>query len=190
MTYIAVFRDGPMGGGDEDRMVVTVTDPPKEQWFAPAPARGSEPRPVRSDDACDECNWSDGHAWTCSRVAHLSPPDLRWMKVGDSAVGGPDSPWPHQVKYELQAIEGDRAYYTIPRAIFPALTQYVIYEHPNDHPDKWVVRAWSIGAGRLEAGPIIAIENDLDAAREKIPDGMVNVGRFPDDLAVVHEVWT
>lgn len=72
----------------------------------------------------------------------------------------------------------------------PTVLQYVVYRYPSDYPHKWVVRAWSIKPGRYYAGPVVAVEDQLDVARLAIPDGLVNVGRYGEDDPVVYEVWT
>lgn len=71
------------------------------------------------------------------------------------------------------------------------LTQYVIYQHPADHPGGWVVRAWEIVRGEEEPVQARAVFVDsLAQARDRVPEGSVNIGRFDDDDPVIYEVWT
>ena len=66
---------------------------------------------------------------------------------------------------------------------------YVIYWNPKDYPGKHVVRPWRIDAP--EARPVgLAVEADtLDAARELLPDGLVNLGRMEKDDPCIVETW-
>jgi hypothetical protein len=72
------------------------------------------------------------------------------------------------------------------------LRQYVIYDHPRDYPDYFVVRAWEINSGipiPLPFGNPVLTET-LDEARAAVPVGFVNIGRFEEDDPVIVEVWT
>lgn len=111
--YELVFRDGPMGGGGEDRVLVTAPTPglvPCDYWFMPAPVRPQEAVLVEGEE-CPDCGWTGAHAWTCLHAKDLPRPDLRWVLVGNSLLGAPEQPWPGQVHYKLEAVEGQRAYY-------------------------------------------------------------------------------
>lgn len=69
------------------------------------------------------------------------------------------------------------------------LRQFVIYDHPTDCPDAFVVREWSVSAaGPRPLGAQTA--PTLDDARELVPEGLVNVGRTPQDDHKIVEVWT
>lgn len=71
------------------------------------------------------------------------------------------------------------------------MIQYVIYDHPRDYPDHFVVRRWRVLPNRLEPDDRFCIlTNTLDLARESIPAGLVRIGRLPDDDPVIVEVWT
>lgn len=72
-----------------------------------------------------------------------------------------------------------------------ALPMVVIYDHPKDLPAGFVVRVWEVfGDGRAvhreKLGESLA---DLEAARQLVPAGMVNIGRTDDDDPVIAEVW-
>lgn len=72
------------------------------------------------------------------------------------------------------------------------MEQWVIYDHPADHPGCWVVRRWFIGAGKIWPYPLIWRCPDLETARETIereyPSGS-RLPRQPDDDPVIFEVW-
>lgn len=71
------------------------------------------------------------------------------------------------------------------------LYQYVIYDNPSDWPGSFVVRRWRIGKGTVEAEKLPqAVVSTLESARRCIPEGMVNIGRQPDDDPAIAEVWT
>lgn len=70
---------------------------------------------------------------------------------------------------------------------------WVIYDHPADHPEKFVVRAqyvgpWPLGPGKLRYGP--AQEADtLEAARALLPEGLHPLGRQETDDPAIAECW-
>lgn len=72
------------------------------------------------------------------------------------------------------------------------LRVYVIYDHPRDYPDHFVLRAWDV-AGSVPV-PIPELQTrlaaTLDEARGHLPpDWLVNIGRQPDDDVAILEVW-
>lgn len=73
-----------------------------------------------------------------------------------------------------------------------ALSLYVIYDHPSDYPEWWVVtRQAASGQGVVLTGSRW-LAHTLEAARgviQRIAPGSVCLGREPDDDAVIHEVW-
>ncbi len=70
------------------------------------------------------------------------------------------------------------------------MRMYVVYEKPKDYPDSFVVRGWSIRSNGLVADPhLIATEDTLEAAREKIPVGLVRILPSKNDDPVIAEVW-
>jgi len=73
----------------------------------------------------------------------------------------------------------------------PAIYQWVIYDHPKDHPDHFVVRRWSIRAGG-QPMPMPAefiLSASLDEARTHIPQGLFKMNTMPADDPVIVEVW-
>lgn len=128
-----------------------------------------------------------GRAWRVNREEPPGPPPEPhpdgWRIARPAAVEADDDAvrsWP----------PGPEGVPVLEAAPSPTIVQYVVYRHPSDYPRKWVVRAWSIKPGRYYAGPVVAVEDDLEVARDAIPDGLVNIGRFGEDDPVVYEVWT
>jgi hypothetical protein len=73
----------------------------------------------------------------------------------------------------------------------PALPMVVIYDRPRDLPGGFAVRQWAVSPGVV--APVKLLGSDLlslEAARELVPAGLVNIGRAPDDDPKIVEVWT
>lgn len=73
------------------------------------------------------------------------------------------------------------------------LSQYVVYENPADFPDSFVVRRWNIVRGQSEPVPELlplAITDTIEAARIRIPQGLVRLDRWPQDDNCIVEIWT
>lgn len=70
------------------------------------------------------------------------------------------------------------------------LAQYVIYDHPKDFPDKFVVRKWIIGSGVVtpQVG-LFAQADTLEEARDALPFGLNQMPVFENDDPVIAEVW-
>lgn len=70
------------------------------------------------------------------------------------------------------------------------LTQYVIYEHPLDYPEHFVVRRWEIGEGKiLAAKEPLGIAPTLESARAMLPEGLYRIARDKRDDPAIAEVW-
>lgn len=71
---------------------------------------------------------------------------------------------------------------------------FVVYDHPRDYPDRWVVRKQIVKFGEFDATvthdrvPVVVSET-LDEARQSIPIEANNIGRMPGDDPVIYEVW-
>jgi hypothetical protein len=64
---------------------------------------------------------------------------------------------------------------------------WVIYDHPRDFPEYFVVRvAWG-----LQMAPVAQLAVDLEGARRIAIDGGASycLGRAPDDDPVIAESW-
>lgn len=73
---------------------------------------------------------------------------------------------------------------------------WVIYDHPRDHPDYFVVRPWDVIDGKSVpriAGsglPVCGLFRKIDDARAYCEQfGLTLLARSPDDDPVVVETW-
>lgn len=70
------------------------------------------------------------------------------------------------------------------------MIQWVIYDHPRDHPTMFVARKWWIDAG----GPkpttdMMLSENVKDLRNAMIHMGLTCLHRAPNDDPAILEVW-
>lgn len=68
------------------------------------------------------------------------------------------------------------------------LTLYVIYDHPSDFPEHWVVRPQHASRSGVRLGEA-KIADSLAEARRLLPPGLVNLGRYGNDDPKILEVW-
>lgn len=68
------------------------------------------------------------------------------------------------------------------------MNQYVIYKKPRDYPKKYVTRKWEILVGGLNPAEAFVCDT-LKEARGKVPDGLVQMERSPEDDPAIYEVW-
>jgi hypothetical protein len=72
----------------------------------------------------------------------------------------------------------------------PSMSQWIVYHGAADHPpDAWVVRRWDIYPNACLPARESAVCESLDAARERVPEGLALLSRHPSDDPAVHEVW-
>lgn len=69
------------------------------------------------------------------------------------------------------------------------MSQWVIYKHPRDYPDKFVMRRWNITAGMMMATEEMATADTLSEIRKHVPPGLFRLARFEDDDPCIVEVW-
>ncbi len=69
------------------------------------------------------------------------------------------------------------------------LSQWVIYDHPRDYPEKFVMRRWKIGAENVLATDEMATADTLDEIRRAVPPGRYRLPRYRDDDPCIVEVW-
>lgn len=70
------------------------------------------------------------------------------------------------------------------------MIQFVIYCHPSDYPDKFVVRRWVIGEKPVPDKEPHIVCDSLEKARESIPNShRACIQRMTDDDPVIVEVW-
>ena len=69
------------------------------------------------------------------------------------------------------------------------IIHYVVYDHPLDYPDEYVVREFHIQGGNVQAKDIIFKETDLSKIRKHLQ----NLGATPlnidDPNPVILETW-
>lgn len=75
------------------------------------------------------------------------------------------------------------------------LMVYTVYDNPSDYPGKIVVRRHMAGICE-ERGPVVVVDaepmfvcDDIEQARQRLPPGLTNIGRQPNDDPVIAEVW-
>jgi len=63
---------------------------------------------------------------------------------------------------------------------------YVVYDHPKDFPDGFVIREWD----GVIPKKIVFTSNDIDVIRGFLKmRGLVNIGRLNQDDPKILEVW-
>lgn len=73
----------------------------------------------------------------------------------------------------------------------PLLTQYVIYDHPSDFPEDYVIRRFHVYRGRIEQDlNVWALAAHIEQARATIPPGLACIPRHPADDPSIAETWT
>lgn len=70
-----------------------------------------------------------------------------------------------------------------------ALAVWVIYDHPSDHPDSFVLRPQFTARGGVQVSPLAWTADSIEALRAALPPGLVRMNRHPDDDPVIVEVW-
>lgn len=76
--------------------------------------------------------------------------------------------------------------------LIPGRHQIIIYKNPEDFPDDFVVNVWDIYTNTLEPVLLLGmrkIERTIEDARQHIPKGFINMGRFVEDDPAIYEVW-
>lgn len=71
----------------------------------------------------------------------------------------------------------------------PTIVLWVIYEHPDDHPEGYVLRRWLMSGDSLQPGAA-SRHATLDEAREALPPGVEPAPKtgIPEDPTII-EVW-
>jgi hypothetical protein len=69
------------------------------------------------------------------------------------------------------------------------MSQWVIYDHPRDFPDKYVMRRWGVQAGQAVATDEMVLADTLEEIRRRVPPGLYRLERFKDDDPCIVEVW-
>jgi hypothetical protein len=72
----------------------------------------------------------------------------------------------------------------------PDLEMWTIYRHPKDHPHHWVVRrCWIRKGGIIQHEHECQLAHSLAEARDRVPPGLFNLGRQPEDEPQIVETW-
>lgn len=69
------------------------------------------------------------------------------------------------------------------------ISLWVIYDHPKDHPDAFVVRRWHIDQGITMPDKDCLLAESLPEARGLIPYGRFRLPRQEKDDPVIVESW-
>jgi hypothetical protein len=70
------------------------------------------------------------------------------------------------------------------------MTQWVIYDHPSDHPDGYVLRAAFIGKDHTVTVDSVAwFAKKIEVLRMIVPPGLHCMPRFENDDPAILEVW-
>lgn len=68
--------------------------------------------------------------------------------------------------------------------------QWVIYRHPPDHPEKWVIRPWRLVPRKQpQLMRLVWVFDTLEEARCVIPAGLALIPRNPLDDPAIYEIW-
>lgn len=69
------------------------------------------------------------------------------------------------------------------------LLMYVIYEHPKDYPDRFVVRRARIRGPKVKLDAVPMLADDLEDARSCVPPDLIRLKRYMLDDPCIVEVW-
>lgn len=69
------------------------------------------------------------------------------------------------------------------------MSQWVVYDHPRDYPNKYVLRRWDIRGGSMIPTDDLHVADSLEAIRQAVPPGLYRLGRFGEDDPCIVEVW-
>lgn len=72
----------------------------------------------------------------------------------------------------------------------PLISMWVIYDHPRDYPDAFVVRRHDVyrGSTSQPTGEYY-LAASLEEARQYVPPGLFYQPRYEQDDACIAEVW-
>jgi hypothetical protein len=71
-----------------------------------------------------------------------------------------------------------------------ALPMYTITKNPADYPGKFVCRMHAVVGSRELIGPVVAVEDTLEATRAKLAPLCLHCSpRVPQDEPVIVETW-
>lgn len=68
------------------------------------------------------------------------------------------------------------------------LDMWVVYDHPSDYPDKWVVRKWSVTSQEVPTG-VVFVGDSFEEVSNILPAGLVWMPRGEGDDPAIAGVW-
>lgn len=68
------------------------------------------------------------------------------------------------------------------------LSIWTVYQRPADFPTKFVARRW-LATGELVATDNVLLDDTLDALRNRLPPGLIQMPRDPSDDPTIVETW-
>jgi hypothetical protein len=75
-------------------------------------------------------------------------------------------------------------------AIRIEMVMFVIYDHPLDYPEHYVVRQWfPLATGHALPAEGYTLHATLEDARARIPKGLLRRDRWAGEDMVIAEVW-
>jgi hypothetical protein len=69
------------------------------------------------------------------------------------------------------------------------IVQYVIYDHPSDYPQHFVLRCWYITDSGPRPDSNVILGRSVEDLQELIPPDYTRLNRFEDDDPAILEVW-
>ena len=78
---------------------------------------------------------------------------------------------------------------SITAIILHGYISFMIYKHPKDYPQYYVVRPWAVLQKHLIPNQICCLCENLEEARAGIPNGGIHVPRLPEDDSSILEAW-
>jgi len=69
------------------------------------------------------------------------------------------------------------------------ISQWVVYEHPRDYPEQYVLRRWIIAKGMIIATHDVVLADSLEEIRKAVPAGLYCLPRFAEDDPCIVESW-
>lgn len=69
------------------------------------------------------------------------------------------------------------------------LQMWVIYQHPLDYPDSFVLRRWIITDAGAKPTMDVQVASSLVAIRSHVPMHCYRIDRYTDDEPHIVEVW-
>lgn len=69
------------------------------------------------------------------------------------------------------------------------IDSYVVYKHPKDFPNEFVVRRWMANKGSIRHGELVGRGVTYEEAIAPIPQDRIPIGRCPEDDPCIFNVF-